>query len=433
MSDGSIAIVGASCRFPGASSLEAYWELLASGTDAISQVDASRWSTRFYYHPTRGEPAKSYTWSAGLLNDVDLFEPAFFGISPREAAQMDPQQRMLLELVWHAAEDAGIPASKLAGSATGVYIGASATDYRDLRLGDPASGDSYFMTGGTLSILANRISYVFDLRGPSLTVDTACSSSLVALHHACEAIRERTHRQRDRRRHQPLAGALSVSRLLPRLDAVAPRPLLCLRRARRRLRARRRRRRHNPQAAAPGGGRRRSHSRGDPRHRRQFRRPHHRVVAAERGGAERPHPHGLCTRRRHPRRSGVFRDARHRYAGRRPDRGRRRWARARPSARRAAADRLGQDQYRAFGAGLGDGWADQGDAGARARQRAANAALRDTEPKHPLRRAQPAARPLRRDDRGRKLRRGQLVRLRRHQRARCADRATAAFGGGTAG
>jgi len=190
MSDGSIAIIGASCRFPGATSLEAYWKLLASGTDAISQVDASRWSTRFYYHPTQGEPAKSYTWSAGLLGDVDLFEPAFFGISPREAAQMDPQQRMLLELVWHATEDAGIRASKLAGSATGVYIGASATDYRDLRLGDPASGDSYFMTGGTLSILSNRISYVFDLRGPSLTVDTACSSSLVALHHACEAIRD---------------------------------------------------------------------------------------------------------------------------------------------------------------------------------------------------------------------------------------------------
>ena len=189
MSDGSIAIIGASCRFPGASGLEAYWELLTSGTDAISQVDANRWSTRFYYHPTPGEPAKSYTWAAGLIDEVDLFEPAFFGISPREAAQMDPQQRVLLELVWHATEDAGITASKLAGGATGVYIGASATDYRDLRLADPASGDSYFMTGGTLSILANRISHVFDLRGPSLTIDTACSSSLVALHHACEAIR----------------------------------------------------------------------------------------------------------------------------------------------------------------------------------------------------------------------------------------------------
>ena len=84
---------------------------------------------------------------------------------------MDPQQRLMLELVWHAAEDAGIPTAKLAGTTTGVYIGASSTDYRDLRLGDPASADSYFMTGGTLSIVANRISYVYDLRGPSLTVD----------------------------------------------------------------------------------------------------------------------------------------------------------------------------------------------------------------------------------------------------------------------
>src|SRR5829696_6945518 len=190
MSDVSIAIIGASCRFPGAPGLEPYWELLTSGTDAITEVDERRWSTRFYYHPSRSEPGKSYTWSAGLIGDVDLFEPAFFGISPREAAQMDPQQRILLELVWHAAEDAGIPSAKLAGTATGVYIGAASSDYRDLRLGDPASGDSYFMTGGTLSILANRISYVFDLHGPSLTIDTACSSSLVALHQACEAIRD---------------------------------------------------------------------------------------------------------------------------------------------------------------------------------------------------------------------------------------------------
>src|ERR1700737_4215633 len=189
MTDESIAIVGASCRFPGADNLEGFWQLLASGGDAISEVDDQRWSTRFYYHPNRAEPGKSYTWSAGLISGVDLFEPSFFGISPREAAQMDPQQRLLLELVWHAFEDAGIPPSKFSGSSAGVYIGASATDYSDLRLGDPAGADSYFMTGSTLSILANRISYVFDLRGPSLAVDTACSSSLVAMHHACEAIR----------------------------------------------------------------------------------------------------------------------------------------------------------------------------------------------------------------------------------------------------
>ena len=189
MTDGSIAIVGASCRLPGADDLEGFWQLLVSAHDAVSEVDDRRWSTRFYHHPNRSEPGKSYTWCAGLIGGVDLFEPSFFGISPREAAQMDPQQRLLLELVWHAFEDAGIPPSKMSGSAAGVYIGASATDYSDLRLGDPSGGDSYFMTGSTLSILANRVSYIFDLRGPSLVVDTACSSSLVALHHACEAIR----------------------------------------------------------------------------------------------------------------------------------------------------------------------------------------------------------------------------------------------------
>ena len=146
MRDGSIAIVGASCRFPGAEDLEGFWQLLASGTDAISEVDPERWSTRLYYHPDRNEPGKSYTWAAGLITGIDLFEPSFFGISPREAAQMDPQQRLLLELTWHAIEDAGIPTAKLSGDTVGVYIGASSTDYSDLKLGDPASADSYSMT-----------------------------------------------------------------------------------------------------------------------------------------------------------------------------------------------------------------------------------------------------------------------------------------------
>ena len=110
MTDESIAIVGASCRFPGAEDLEKFWQLLASAGDAVTEVDDRRWSTRFYYHPDRSEAGKSYTWSAGLITGVDLFEPSFFGISPREAAQMDPQQRLLLELVWHAFEDAGIRA-----------------------------------------------------------------------------------------------------------------------------------------------------------------------------------------------------------------------------------------------------------------------------------------------------------------------------------
>jgi acyl transferase domain-containing protein len=189
MSDGAIAIVGASCRFPGAAGLEAFWRLLVDGVDAVCEIGDERWTTRRFYHPTPGERGKSYSFAAGLIEDIDRFEPEFFGISPREAAQMDPQQRLLLELAWHAVEDAGIPVAGLAGGATGVYIGASSTDYGDLRLGDPASGDAYFVTGSTLSILANRVSHVLDLRGPSLVIDTACSSSLAALHHACEALK----------------------------------------------------------------------------------------------------------------------------------------------------------------------------------------------------------------------------------------------------
>jgi phthiocerol/phenolphthiocerol synthesis type-I polyketide synthase C len=189
MTEGPIAIVGASCRFPGAAGLEALWRLLIDGVDAVSEVGPDRWSQRFFYHPTSGEPGKTHSWAAGLIDGIDQFEPEFFGISPREAAEMDPQQRLLLELAWHALEDAGIPASRLAGTQSGVFIGASSTDYGDLRLGDPASAGPHFLSGSTLSILANRLSHVFDLRRPSQVIDTACSSSLVALHAACEALR----------------------------------------------------------------------------------------------------------------------------------------------------------------------------------------------------------------------------------------------------
>ncbi len=123
-----------------------------------------------------------------MLGDIWSFDPAAFGISPREAEQMDPQQRLLLELVWEALEDAGIPPSSLAGEEVGVFVGASAQDYGNSKLFDIASGDQYFATGNTLSLISNRISYIFDLRGPSFTVDTACSSSLVALNEAVAAI-----------------------------------------------------------------------------------------------------------------------------------------------------------------------------------------------------------------------------------------------------
>lgn len=184
-----IAVIGVACRFPGANDVGKFWDLLSAGRDAVTEIPAERWSKEYYFHPRPGQPGKSYTWAAGVIENVDRFDAAFFGISPREARQMDPQQRLILETAWEALEDAGLRASKLAGSRTGVYVGVSSMDYATLRLGDAASGDAYFMTGMTNSIVANRVSYAFDLRGPSLAVDTACSSSLVALDLACQALR----------------------------------------------------------------------------------------------------------------------------------------------------------------------------------------------------------------------------------------------------
>ncbi|MCS6891874.1 MAG: SDR family NAD(P)-dependent oxidoreductase [Rhodovarius sp.] len=184
-----IAVVGIACRLPGAPDLEAFWTLLAEGRDAVTTVPADRFTQAAWYHPRIGEPGRSYTFAAGTIGDVHSFDHAAFGISPREAAEMDPQQRLMLELAREAFEDAGWREADIAGQEIGVYIGASTTDHADLRQFDPASADRYMMTGGALSIIANRLTNVFDLRGPAQTIDTACSSALVALHHAAEALR----------------------------------------------------------------------------------------------------------------------------------------------------------------------------------------------------------------------------------------------------
>ncbi|HZF75079.1 MAG TPA: polyketide synthase, partial [Acetobacteraceae bacterium] len=184
-----VAIVGAACRLPGADSLDAYATLLAEGRDAVTVLPGDRFGQAPFMHPRAGEPGRVRGFPAGTIGDVSGFDAGAFGISPREAADMDPQQRVLLEVALHALEDAGLPPSGLAGREVGVWVGASATDYGNLRAHDHAAGDRYFMTGAALSILSNRLTNVFDLRGPAQTVDTACSSSLVALHAACEAIR----------------------------------------------------------------------------------------------------------------------------------------------------------------------------------------------------------------------------------------------------
>lgn len=185
----AIAIVGAACRLPGSDGLDAFGDLLRSGRDAIGEVPDDRWSKPRFFHPVPGQPGKTYTFAAGCLPDVYGFDASFFGISPREAVSIDPQHRLLLELAYEAMEDAGIVPSGLAGSTAGVYVGGSSWDFAARSFADAAALDAYAMQGAALSSMANRVSYIFNLRGPSLTIDTACSSSLVALHLACEALR----------------------------------------------------------------------------------------------------------------------------------------------------------------------------------------------------------------------------------------------------
>ncbi len=185
----AIAILGMGLRFPGgANSPEAFWRLLMEGREAVTEIQPERWSLDRFYHPRPGIPGKHYTKAAGQLDDIQGFDANFFGISPREAGQIDPQQKLLLEMAWEAMEDAGLPPSSLKGSNTGVFVGISSTDFANNHFDDPAAGNAYFMTGSTLSIAANRLSYVFDLHGPSMAIDTACSSSLVALHQACQGL-----------------------------------------------------------------------------------------------------------------------------------------------------------------------------------------------------------------------------------------------------
>ena len=171
-----IAIVGMACRFPGAATPDEFWDLLMRGGDAVGPAPAAR-------------PHADTLGHAGFVADVEQFDAAFFAVTPREAEIMDPQQRLLLEVAWEAIESAGIPAARLAGSATGVFVGISNLDYLRLHAGGSASTDPYAGTGSALSIAANRLSYFLDLRGPSWAVDTACSSSLVAVHQACESLR----------------------------------------------------------------------------------------------------------------------------------------------------------------------------------------------------------------------------------------------------
>jgi acyl transferase domain-containing protein/acyl carrier protein len=183
-----IAIIGIGCRFPGANDPAAFWQLLRDGVDAIREVPADRFDQHAFYEPDPAIPGKMNTRWGGFLGQVDQFDPDFFGISPREASRMDPQQRLLLEVTWEALQDAGQVSERLVGTQVGVFIGIATNDYGRLQWNDLERIDAYAGTGNAMSIAANRISYVFDFRGPSLAIDTACSSSLVAVHLACRSL-----------------------------------------------------------------------------------------------------------------------------------------------------------------------------------------------------------------------------------------------------
>jgi amino acid adenylation domain-containing protein/non-ribosomal peptide synthase protein (TIGR01720 family) len=181
-----IAIVGIGCAFPGAVGPDAFWELLAAGRDAIGPTPPERWDAAALWSDDADAPGRVLTREGGFIADPAGFDPAFFSISEREAQGMDPRQRLALKLAWWTLEDAGIPPPGLGGSATGIFIGASNSEFGDVD--DLAALGAHSGTGLSNAVIANRISYFLDLSGPSLVIDTACSSSLVAVHLACGSL-----------------------------------------------------------------------------------------------------------------------------------------------------------------------------------------------------------------------------------------------------
>ena len=177
-----IAVIGLSCRFPGAPDADAFWDLLREGRTSIREVPPERWDWRPLHAPKRA-PGRLYAHWGGFLEDHDAFDPEVFNLTWREAAAMSPQQRVFLEAAWHALEDAGYGARALSGLSCGVFVGVAHREH-----GTTEGGESLPALGNSVAILAARISYLLNLRGPSLPIDTACSSSLVAIHLACQSL-----------------------------------------------------------------------------------------------------------------------------------------------------------------------------------------------------------------------------------------------------
>ena len=173
----AIAIVGLSCRFPGAANAEEFWKLLSGGQYGVSEYPRERWNIDDYYSPDSHESNKIVTRNIGTISDADKFDADFFGVSHHEARMMDPQQRVLLEVCWSALEDAGIDPKSLFDTETSAFVGCGGTEYDDI-LKAASELNGHYATGIANSILTGRISYLLGLTGPSMTIDTACSSSL---------------------------------------------------------------------------------------------------------------------------------------------------------------------------------------------------------------------------------------------------------------
>ena len=183
-----IAVMGMACRFPGAKDYKEFWRNLEAGVNSIVEIPKDRWDWRDYFGNPRSEPNKTNSKWGGFVEDIDKFDASFFRTSPREAEQMDPQQRILLELTWGCLENSGYKPSAFVGRKVGVFIGVCHNDYKEIQENYGRSFEGYAASGTGGAILANRISYFFNFQGPSIIVDTACSSSLISIHHAVNSI-----------------------------------------------------------------------------------------------------------------------------------------------------------------------------------------------------------------------------------------------------
>ncbi|CAM5094387.1 unnamed protein product, partial [Eretmochelys imbricata] len=185
-----IAIVGIGCNFPGGEGIENFWKVLVEGRNCTVEIIPERFNTRDWYDPDDNKPGKICTTRAALLDGFNTFDNKLFGINDLEAERMDPQQKLLLECTYRALEDAGVTMEHAGGSKTGVFVGLMNRDYEIITSRAVTEINHYDGTGVAVSIAANRISYTFNLTGPSLSIDTACSSFLFALHYASQAIKQ---------------------------------------------------------------------------------------------------------------------------------------------------------------------------------------------------------------------------------------------------